>query len=144
MTDSRFRVRTCDGKEIQMAEIEARRCGLLWSAFQDFGMDAVIPIPAVTSEIFEQILHFIRVGYGKEIECIRGILESLNGQVKELLMASQYLQVTELNEFLSMYIRNEIQEAIKSGNVDTKLGIGQTLSESERSAVQQKLETNKP
>ena len=142
-SSSGFKVQTCDGKEFVMTEGEARLCGLLWSAFQDFGSDVVIPMPSVTSAIFEQILYFIRVGYGNEMACIRKMVGDLNGQVKELIMACQYLRVTELNEFLSTYIRDKIQEAAKTGKLETDLHLTSTLSKPERLSVQEKLETNK-
>lgn len=142
MSGSAFKVRTCDGIEFIMTEVEAKRISLVWSAFQDFGKSAVIPMPTVTSEVFEQILHFVRVGYGKEMQCIKEIVDKNQGKIKDVLIAAQYLQVKELNEYMSIYIRDIMQNAATVDDLQKNLNIQTTLSESERSNVAQTLETS--
>ena len=104
------KVVTEDGTEFPLTEDRARQLAMVWNAYTDLGCDPKIriPLPSVTKATFEAINRFL-ITPGADLE---QILKVGKVSLKDILLASQFLQASALCEAISRVVVRHFFEGL--------------------------------
>jgi hypothetical protein len=133
-----YKVQTSDGKIFELLKFELGRCLLLQNAFLDLGADVIVPTPSVDSQTFQAILDFLKNSYGNE-NYIHTFVETYDFSIRAILLAAQYLEVSELTDALALYISKQIEAAGKAQAMKEQFGLRGDLSPAQQENVQRRL-----
>ena len=100
------KVVTEDKAEFLLQEAQAQQLAMVWNAFTDLGSNpqTQIPLPSVTKTTFEAIRKFLIAPKVDKDNILKQTLTAGEVSLKDILLAAQFLQASELCDAISRLI----------------------------------------